>query len=71
MESLEPPNQTIAREVLVSQYDDDDDAGVPYTRTSFGIPLYTYDDIPNFLKGNPYIVCGYRADIPTSLCIKR
>ena len=71
MESLEPANQTIAREVLVSQYDGDDDTGVPYTRTSFGIPLYTYDDIPNFLKGNPYIVCGYRADIPTSLCIKR
>ncbi|KAL4623272.1 progestin and adipoQ receptor family member 3 isoform X1 [Arapaima gigas] len=35
-----------------------------------GIRLYTYDQIPNFLKENPYITDGYRAYLPSRLCIK-
>ncbi|XP_078577924.1 progestin and adipoQ receptor family member 3-like isoform X1 [Branchiostoma floridae x Branchiostoma japonicum] len=37
---------------------------------SYGIQLYGYDEIPNFLKGNPYVVGGYRAYLPTALCLK-
>ncbi|XP_043911673.1 progestin and adipoQ receptor family member 3-like isoform X5 [Protopterus annectens] len=35
-----------------------------------GIRLYSYEEIPTFLKGNPYITDGYRAYLPSSLCIK-
>uniref|UniRef100_A0A8C9RSH0 Progestin and adipoQ receptor family member IIIa n=5 Tax=Scleropages formosus TaxID=113540 RepID=A0A8C9RSH0_SCLFO len=35
-----------------------------------GIRLYTYDQIPGFLKENPYITDGYRAYLPSRLCIK-
>jgi len=37
----------------------------------FGIPLYSYHEIPSFLKGNPYITDGYRAHLPPDLCVKR
>ena len=36
-----------------------------------GIPLYHYQDLPPFLQGNPYITSGYRAYLPTEMCIKR
>lgn len=36
-----------------------------------GIRLYTYEQIPVFLKDNPYITDGYRAYLPSRLCIKR
>lgn len=36
-----------------------------------GIRLYTYEQIPVFLKDNPYITDGYRAHLPSRLCIKR
>lgn len=36
-----------------------------------GIPLYHYHDLPVFLRGNPYITAGYRAYLPTDMCIKR
>uniref|UniRef100_A0A674GNR6 Progestin and adipoQ receptor family member 3 n=1 Tax=Taeniopygia guttata TaxID=59729 RepID=A0A674GNR6_TAEGU len=35
-----------------------------------GIRLYTYEQIPVFLKDNPYITDGYRAYLPSRLCIK-
>jgi hypothetical protein len=35
------------------------------------IPLYSYHEIPSYLKGNPYITCGYRADVSLPLCFKR
>uniref|UniRef100_A0A8C4X205 Progestin and adipoQ receptor family member IIIa n=1 Tax=Eptatretus burgeri TaxID=7764 RepID=A0A8C4X205_EPTBU len=34
------------------------------------IRLYTYEQIPWHLKGNPYITDGYRAFLPSRLCIK-
>ena len=36
-----------------------------------GIRLYTYEQIPVFLRDNPYITDGYRAYLPSRLCIKR
>ncbi|XP_059682792.1 progestin and adipoQ receptor family member 3 isoform X2 [Gavia stellata] len=35
-----------------------------------GIRLYTYEQIPVFLKDNPYITDGYRAYLPSRLCLK-
>ncbi|XP_062054600.1 progestin and adipoQ receptor family member 3 isoform X2 [Lepus europaeus] len=35
-----------------------------------GIRLYTYEQIPVSLKDNPYITDGYRAYLPSRLCIK-
>ncbi|KAL7847905.1 hypothetical protein AOLI_G00226230 [Acnodon oligacanthus] len=35
-----------------------------------GIRLYTYEQIPLFLKENPYITDGYRAHLPSKLCLK-
>lgn len=35
-----------------------------------GIRLYTYEQVPCFLKGNPYITDGYRAYLPSRLCLK-
>ncbi|KAM6120480.1 progestin and adipoQ receptor family member 3 isoform 3-T3 [Pterocles gutturalis] len=35
-----------------------------------GIRLYTYEQIPLFLKDNPYITDGYRAFLPSRLCLK-
>ncbi|KAM4052900.1 progestin and adipoQ receptor family member 3 isoform 2-T2 [Anomaloglossus baeobatrachus] len=35
-----------------------------------GIRLYTYEQIPLFLKDNPYITDGYRAYLPSRLCLK-
>ncbi|XP_078258327.1 progestin and adipoQ receptor family member 3a isoform X3 [Rhinoraja longicauda] len=35
-----------------------------------GIRLYTYEQIPSFLKDNPYITDGYRAYLPSKLCLK-
>lgn len=36
-----------------------------------GIRLYTYDQVPGFLRENPYITDGYRAYLTSRLCIKR
>lgn len=35
------------------------------------IRLYTYEQIPVFLKENPYITDGYRAHLPSKLCLRR
>lgn len=35
-----------------------------------GIRLYTYEQIPGFLRENPYITDGYRAYLTSRLCIK-
>ena len=35
------------------------------------IRLYTYEQIPQFLKENPFITDGYRAHLPSKLCLKR
>ncbi|XP_030197241.1 progestin and adipoQ receptor family member 3 isoform X3 [Gadus morhua] len=34
------------------------------------IRLYTYEQIPQFLKENPFITDGYRAHLPSKLCLK-
>ncbi|KAL5018507.1 hypothetical protein ScPMuIL_004229 [Solemya velum] len=34
------------------------------------IQLHKYHEIPEFLQGNPYVVQGYRAFLPFSLCLK-
>ncbi|KAH9577953.1 AdipoR/hemolysin-III-related [Trypanosoma melophagium] len=41
-------------------------------RISGKLPLYTRDDatVPNYLKGNPYIITGYRAHYTTYMCIR-
>ena len=36
-----------------------------------GIQLYRYHEIPSFLQGNPFILKGYRAMLPFSLCYQR
>ncbi|XP_003205602.2 progestin and adipoQ receptor family member 3 isoform X1 [Meleagris gallopavo] len=35
-----------------------------------GIRLYTYEQIPVFLRDNPYITDGYRAYLPSRLCLR-
>ena len=35
------------------------------------IQLYKYQEVPNFLKSNPYVLNGYRSLLPFSLCCKR
>ena len=35
------------------------------------LALYNYHEVPPFLRGNPYVVEGYRAMLPFSLCLKR
>ena len=67
-----PTGQILSRETSQKTTNDDNViCNGPYTRTTFGIPLYMYQDIPPYMKGNPYITCGYRADIPTDMCVKR
>ena len=34
------------------------------------IPLFKYNEIPDFLQGNPYVVNGYRVSLPFNLCLK-
>ncbi|XP_045213790.1 progestin and adipoQ receptor family member 3-like isoform X1 [Mercenaria mercenaria] len=34
------------------------------------ITLHKYQDIPEFLQGNPYVTEGYRVSLPFSLCLK-
>ncbi|KAL4240114.1 Progestin and adipoQ receptor member 3 [Mactra antiquata] len=34
------------------------------------IPLYDYKEIPEFLKGNPFVTNGYRVSLPFTLCLK-
>lgn len=62
-----PTSQAIGRSVL-----HEDEAGsVPYTRVAFGIPLYTYHQVPTFLKWNPGIKEGYRVGLPMGMCFRR
>ena len=35
------------------------------------VPLYKYHELPSFLRGNPYVVKGYRSLLPFGLCLKR
>ena len=35
------------------------------------IQLLQYNEIPEFLKGNPWVIKGYRAFLPFGLCMKR
>lgn len=64
-----PQNQAIARGA--TQQEEAGEGAVPYARTTFGIPLYTYHEIPSFLKGNPDIKEGYRAGLPAAMCLRR
>ncbi len=66
----EPEAQEFSREEL-AVIGKEKDISKPYTRTTFGIPLYTYEEIPIFLKGNPHVLCGYRSKLPIDLCVKR
>ena len=58
-----PPQQQIVRDTATAL------AGT--STGSNGIPLYHYQDLPPFLQGNPYITSGYRAYLPTEMCIQR
>lgn len=76
--SLYPPKpQAISRDILPQQhhininYYNDDELPSLSGVSSYGVPLYTYQQIPPYLKGNPHIVGGYRAHIPLGLCMKR
>jgi predicted membrane channel-forming protein YqfA (hemolysin III family) len=64
----EPRQQTIPREI--DNHLAGLEASTPCTIAPFGIPLYTYREIPPFLKGNPYITDGYRAHLSPELCAK-
>lgn len=35
------------------------------------IKLFRYSEIPDFLKGNPWVIDGYRVFLPFGLCVKR
>ena len=35
------------------------------------IALFKYNDIPAFLKGNPYVHSGYRAYLSGTTCLRR
>ena len=35
------------------------------------LPLYKYNEIPEFMKGNPYLLHGYRGQMNTQFCLKR
>ncbi|XP_063968985.1 progestin and adipoQ receptor family member 3-like [Lytechinus pictus] len=35
-----------------------------------GIPLYSYNEIPHFMQGNPYITHGYRAFLSSGQCFR-
>ena len=54
-----------------------DDHGAAVCKTGIcesspgNIQLFTYSEIPDFLKGNPWVVDGYRAFLPFGLCMKR
>ena len=54
-----------------------DDHGANMCRTGMcehhpqEIRLFEYSEIPDFLKGNPWVVNGYRAFLPFGLCLKR
>ncbi|KAK7113193.1 progestin and adipoQ receptor family member 3-like isoform X1 [Littorina saxatilis] len=53
-----------------------DDHGAAVCRTGIcktspeEIRLFSYNEIPEFLKGNPWVVDGYRAFLPFGLCMK-
>lgn len=34
------------------------------------IKLFRYSEIPDFLKGNPWVIDGYRVFLPFGLCVK-
>lgn len=38
--------------------------------SEFSIALLRYDDAPEFLRGNPFVVDGYRTTLPFTLCIR-
>ena len=38
---------------------------------SSNIKLLKYNEVPEFLKGNPHVMEGYRAFLPFGLCLKR
>ena len=62
---VSPTQQSIARDDVTSSVKSTPIGG------KNGIPLYHYHDLPLFLRGNPYITSGYRAYLPTDMCIKR
>ncbi|XP_065903323.1 progestin and adipoQ receptor family member 3-like isoform X2 [Dysidea avara] len=61
---VSPTQQSIARDDVTSSVKSTPIGG------KNGIPLYHYHDLPLFLRGNPYITSGYRAYLPTDMCIK-
>lgn len=54
-----------------------DDTGIEACQTGLcdvdkaEIALLKYHEIPEFLKGNPFVVKGYRSMLPFSMCMKR
>ena len=45
--------------------------GICHSMKHANIQLFKYQEVPIFLKGNPYVVNGYRCMLPFSLCCKR
>ena len=39
--------------------------------TGSHIPLYKYNEVPPYLRGNPYVIGGYRSMLPVNFCLKR
>lgn len=64
IEKAGPPEQTIVRDVT-------DPTTLGIATNLLGIPLYGYNQVPSFLRGNPHITDGYRAHLSTELCVKR
>ena len=39
--------------------------------TNGSVTLYSYQEVPSFLQGNPYVKGGYTAMLSLHMCIKR
>lgn len=72
-DQLQPPvQQKISRDIIIMCPGGTADSPPPLAqKTSYGVPLYSYQQVPPYLKGNPHITFGYRAHIPVGLCVKR
>lgn len=65
---LAPPFSHMLRHIK----DEDEEEPVSPSTSGVGhaVRLYHYNELPNFLRGNPFITSGYRVYLPTRLCLK-
>jgi len=77
IKSRQTSNMTLTKRESYQILDIDIDRGLDGCNTGLcdvserEITLYKYNEIPDFLQGNPYVVHGYRVFLPFSLCLKR